>query len=140
VKLTAVPNAGYAFSNWGGDASGSTNPVSITMTGNKSVTANLREITSTLISPANTVNSWDKSFHWTGVTGATRYYLEFQKADGTLVLRKWYYTNTSCTGLDCAVTATELAGIANGDYKWHILDYGVYGYGSWAPYKNFTLP
>lgn len=39
VTLTAVPNAGKRFVQWGGDASG-TNPVTqITMTGNKSVTA-----------------------------------------------------------------------------------------------------
>ena len=40
VTLTATPNAGYQFSNWSGDASGSTNPLTVSMTGNKSVTAN----------------------------------------------------------------------------------------------------
>jgi len=40
VQLTANANSGYAFSNWSGDASGSTNPYTITMNGNKSVTAN----------------------------------------------------------------------------------------------------
>jgi len=40
VTLTANPNVGYAFDNWSGDASGSTNPTTITMNANKSVTAN----------------------------------------------------------------------------------------------------
>lgn len=40
VTLTANPNLGYAFNNWSGDASGSTNPTTITMNANKSVTAN----------------------------------------------------------------------------------------------------
>src|SRR5690606_21760224 len=40
VTLTAIPNEGYAFSNWSGDASGSTNPLSISMNGNKNITAN----------------------------------------------------------------------------------------------------
>ncbi|MCP4168040.1 MAG: S8 family serine peptidase [Chloroflexi bacterium] len=40
VELTATANTGYSFSNWGEDASGSANPVSVIMNGNKSVTAN----------------------------------------------------------------------------------------------------
>jgi hypothetical protein len=40
VTLTAIPNSGYAFSNWSGAISGSVNPTIITMNGNKSVTAN----------------------------------------------------------------------------------------------------
>jgi len=38
--LTATANAGYSFNNWSGSATGMTNPVSVTMTENKSVTAN----------------------------------------------------------------------------------------------------
>ena len=40
VQLTAAANSGYTFSNWSGDAGGSTNPISITINGNKTVTAN----------------------------------------------------------------------------------------------------
>ena len=39
VALTANPSAGYSFSSWSGDASGSDNPVTLTMNGNKTVTA-----------------------------------------------------------------------------------------------------
>jgi len=39
VTLTAMPASGYGFSNWGGDASGSQNPITITMNSNKSITA-----------------------------------------------------------------------------------------------------
>ncbi|MBI5555038.1 MAG: fibronectin type III domain-containing protein, partial [Elusimicrobia bacterium] len=39
VILTAIPNTGYAFTNWSGDLKGKTNPNSITMNANKSVTA-----------------------------------------------------------------------------------------------------
>jgi hypothetical protein len=39
VQLTAIPEPGYVFSHWTDDLSGSTNPESITMTGNKVVTA-----------------------------------------------------------------------------------------------------
>ena len=39
VELTAVPNTGSSFSYWSGDLSGPENPKSITMTGDKTVTA-----------------------------------------------------------------------------------------------------
>ena len=40
VTLTATPNAGYTFSSWSGDASGSVNPLSVVMNANKNITAN----------------------------------------------------------------------------------------------------
>ena len=39
VQLTAVPAAGYTFTGWSGDLTGSTNPASLTMNSNKTVTA-----------------------------------------------------------------------------------------------------
>jgi uncharacterized repeat protein (TIGR02543 family) len=44
VTLTAVPDAGWQFDNWSGDLTGSTNPDTITMTSNKTVTANFSEV------------------------------------------------------------------------------------------------
>ena len=40
VTLTATPASGNTFLNWSGSASGSTNPLTVIMTGNKSITAN----------------------------------------------------------------------------------------------------
>ncbi|MDJ0768692.1 MAG: InlB B-repeat-containing protein [Ilumatobacter sp.] len=39
VSLTAVPDAGFVFAGWSGDATGSANPLSLTLDGSKSVTA-----------------------------------------------------------------------------------------------------
>jgi len=39
VQLTASANPGYHFGGWAGDASGTANPTTVTMTGNKSVSA-----------------------------------------------------------------------------------------------------
>jgi pectate lyase len=44
VTLTAVPAAGWEFAGWGGDVTGTNNPASLTMDGNKSVTANFVQI------------------------------------------------------------------------------------------------
>src|SRR5512139_284613 len=43
VSLTATPVAGWSFSGWSGDLIGSVNPASVTMDGNKVVTATFTE-------------------------------------------------------------------------------------------------
>jgi len=50
VTLTAMPNLGYIFSAWGNDASGTTNPLTLTMDGNKTISAVFE------IAPIYTVN------------------------------------------------------------------------------------
>lgn len=46
VQLTATAGSGNTFANWSGDASGTGNPVNVTMSANKSVTANFNVPTS----------------------------------------------------------------------------------------------
>lgn len=48
VTLTAVPASGWSFSGWSGDLTGTTNPVTVTMDGNKNVTATFSQIMKTL--------------------------------------------------------------------------------------------
>jgi uncharacterized repeat protein (TIGR02543 family) len=49
VTITAVPDSGYNFSGWSGSATGTTNPITITMDSNKSITANfIRQYTLTI--------------------------------------------------------------------------------------------
>ncbi len=43
VTLTAVPAQGWSFSYWSGDATGSTNPIQITIDGNKAVAAHFTQ-------------------------------------------------------------------------------------------------
>lgn len=40
VQLTATPSVGYVFTSWSGDATGSVNPLTLSMTSNKNITAN----------------------------------------------------------------------------------------------------
>ncbi|MGH7454676.1 MAG: InlB B-repeat-containing protein, partial [bacterium] len=44
VQLTATPAAGFQFSGWNGDLTGSTNPATLTMNANKNVTATFTAI------------------------------------------------------------------------------------------------
>lgn len=139
VLLTAVPNAGYLFKDWGGDAAGASNPVSVIMNGNKTVAVNFKAVTLPL-SPAGSLTAWDGTFTWNGLTDATWYLLEVQTSTGTLVYRKWFTsTQTGCAGgVNCSIAPADI-GLPNGDYKWRILDYGAYGYGTLSVFQSFTL-
>jgi hypothetical protein len=44
VQLTATPNAGFIFSSWSGDATGSVNPLTVNMNSNKNITANFTAV------------------------------------------------------------------------------------------------
>ena len=57
VQLTATPAIGYTFTGWSGDASGSTNPLSVTMNGNKNIAANftIKQFSITLTSANGTI-------------------------------------------------------------------------------------
>jgi uncharacterized repeat protein (TIGR01451 family)/uncharacterized repeat protein (TIGR02543 family) len=57
VTLTATPNAGYYFTNWSGDLTGSTNPATITMDAPKSVTAHFAPLVTGLSLSVSTVGS-----------------------------------------------------------------------------------
>lgn len=56
VQLTATPNSGYTFSSWSGDATGSTNPLTVNMTSNKNITANFTPIVGSLTLNVTAVN------------------------------------------------------------------------------------
>jgi acid phosphatase type 7 len=44
VTLTATPASGYQFTGWGGDASGTQNPLTLAMNANKSISANFSPV------------------------------------------------------------------------------------------------
>lgn len=57
LTLTAVPHSGYEFVSWGGDVSGTTNPTTITMTKNMTVSATYQK-TSKYTFETPGVGSW----------------------------------------------------------------------------------
>jgi uncharacterized repeat protein (TIGR02543 family) len=91
VALTAVPITGYTFSGWSGDASGTTNPLTVTMTRNMSITANFTAIPGTLtVTPATALNA-------TGAPGGP-----FTPSSATYALQ-----NTGNTAIDWSASATQ---------------------------------
>lgn len=56
VTLKATAAEGYVFTGWSGDLSGNANPASVTMDGNKNITANFREGSDIYTLTTDTVN------------------------------------------------------------------------------------
>ena len=93
VQLTAIPNAGYQFDQWSGDLSGGSNPATITMDGNKSVTAHFIPISNLppiepVVSPLQTVGAG----FWVAITVGTSSKPVTDLKIGTFELQ---YTNTA---------------------------------------------
>lgn len=70
VQLIATPNSGYNFTGWSGDATGTANPVSVTMTGPQSITANFAART-TPVTIASNVSSLQFSVSGAGCNPGT---------------------------------------------------------------------
>jgi hypothetical protein len=108
VTLTASPNTGYNFSSWSGDLSGATNPTTITMNSNKTVTANFTALpaltitatagTGGTISPSGAVSvNYGQNQSFT-VTADTGYNIDQVLVDGAPVtLSAGAYTFTNVT-------------------------------------------
>ncbi|MGD2093234.1 MAG: C1 family peptidase [Candidatus Aminicenantes bacterium] len=67
VTLTAVPDSGWNFDNWSGDLTGSTNPDTVTMDANKTVTANFSEL-----GPCTEIVGYDTVFSLSTTTANRR--------------------------------------------------------------------
>lgn len=120
VGLTATPATGFAFSGWSGDLTGTTNPLSVTMTAPRSVTAsfvsstNLPKlvITSYKLPTSGTIGvnlpgmSLSVTNQGTGAAGAFR--IGFYFSQRPTVTVNDVYTGWSCsyTGLDAGATTT----------------------------------
>ena len=64
LELTATPTSGYLFAGWSGDASGTSNPLSLTMDADKTVTATFTLIPTTTWT-GGAGGAWDIAGNWT---------------------------------------------------------------------------
>ena len=90
VTFTALPSPGWTFAGWSGDASGTSNPLSVTMTTNKFLTANFAIVTTTNITLYAEDTGWydNSGFH---NPGNANY---FAGNDGmSLPSRDWFVFN-----------------------------------------------
>jgi len=109
VTLTAAPSAGYRFVNWTGDATGTTSPVTITMTANKSVTANFAQDSVACTDTDNGKNYFTKGTA-TGLYGAytdlcyaaeRRIFEYYCDADRGYSQGEWYNCPNGCSDGAC---------------------------------------
>ena len=110
VSVTAAPATGFTFTGWSGDASGSANPTTVTMSAGRSVTANFALQTFTVtpsagangsISPATAQTVTYGGSVTFSFTPAAGYVLDAVKVDGAAV------TPTGSTYTIAGVTAAH---------------------------------
>jgi uncharacterized repeat protein (TIGR02543 family) len=78
VNLTPNANFGYTFSNWSGDATGSDNPLTVTMDGNRTVTANFSP--APVLPPDGAILYNNRpTFDWPDVPSAIGYQVQVSK-------------------------------------------------------------
>lgn len=68
VMLTATPSSGWIFAGWSDDASGTNNPLSVTMTTNKSITANFTNLSGCVL-PSGMVSWWPGAGNGNDIVG-----------------------------------------------------------------------
>jgi len=142
VVITAIPDEGYEFIEWSGDASGNTNPLSLTMTGDKTITATFGRIQYTLnvgvvgqgsvakevINPAKTSEEYNSG---TVVRlNAT--------PDTGWIFKSWSGSSTQTTNeIDVAIDATKSVTATFEEQISNVLQDGVFlGVGKWKIRKN----
>lgn len=84
VPITATANSGWSFSGWSGDLSGATNPTSLTLDGNKTITA-----TFTTATPPGDING-DTGVNVLDLQAAINMIMHDPQPDATLFDPAWW--------------------------------------------------
>lgn len=109
VTLTATANPGYGFTGWSGDATGANNPLNLTLTTNRSVTATFLNLGTDIIidnpdAQADFTNAWQ-----TGTNSVDKY------------------------GADYRFASTVAGGMSNATYRPALGSAGYYDVFIWYP-------
>jgi hypothetical protein len=143
VQLTAVPEIGWRFSAWSGDVNATTNPQSLTLTGNTSITALFvpsfvqTPAIPSLISPSNNWGTWTSSplLDWHEPIPAAAYYRIQVASNGNFVTPEIDRTRITLSEF------TPAAPLEPGQvYFWHVQAYNSYGEASdWSDVRSFRV-
>jgi ABC-type oligopeptide transport system substrate-binding subunit/ABC-type branched-subunit amino acid transport system substrate-binding protein len=125
VELTAAPNASFTFGAWSGDVSGSLNPVSVTMDGNKAATATFNGQVPgpfTKTSPANGFSgpATTRTLIWSTSAGRMSYEYCLDTTNDNACSTSWI-----STGGTRSVTVSGLN--PNATYYWQVRALNSYG-------------
>ena len=137
VVVTATPSAGYEFTGWSGDVSGTDNPLTVTMTGNKSITATFSRIQYTL--NVGVVGQGSVSQE---ITGAAKTEEEYNSGtvvrlnatpESGWVFNSWSGSSTATTNeIDVAIDGTKSVTATFEEQISNVLQDGVFaGVGKW---------
>ncbi|MDC1401911.1 BspA family leucine-rich repeat surface protein [Flavobacteriaceae bacterium] len=142
VVITATPSAGFEFTEWTGDASGTDNPLTVTMTGNKTITATFSRIQYTLNVGVVGQGSVTKE-----VTDPDKTSEEYNSGtvvrlnatpDNGWVFNNWSGSSTATTNeIDVAIDGTKSVTATFEEQISNVLQNGVFlGVGKWKIRKN----
>ena len=139
VQLRANASSGWEFSHWSGDLTGDANPATISMTGNKTVTAyfaptnhpDITSIFSDYLSPGDTLTIRGKNFGaWQGTSSGTSAaastsYVLFNQIMAT-EYEEWADTEIKCKlpqgALSGPVTVVTPQGVSNADFTVTVIE------------------
>ena len=136
MTLTASANAGYTFSNWSGDVTGVTNPTTVTMNSNKSVTANFAKV-AVLSGPSSATGQFQLTwtFAWPGLVSTDDHYVleySYNQTSGYTVLAT--YANGVRTSPYTDTITPDAGDIGKTSY----FRVRVWSNGSYTPYSNIV--
>ena len=142
VVITATPSAGFEFTEWSGDASGTDNPLTVTMTGNKTITATFSRIQYTL--NVGVVGQGSVSQE---ITSAAKTEEQYNSGDVVRltatpdtgwIFNSWSGSSTQTTNeIDVAIDGTKSVTATFEEQISNVLQDGVFlGVGKWKIRKN----
>ena len=144
LQLTASPTAPYVFSAWSGSVTGTTNPISLTMSAARSVTATFvvpPPAAFAKLAPATGtfVNSQTPTLSWQASAGAASYAYCIDTVNNAACDTTWINVGTSTSAVTSLlngsstyyweVRATNLGGttLANAGTWWSLLTHSCFG-------------
>jgi len=142
VVVTATPSTGFEFTGWSGDASGTDNPLTVTMTGNKTITATFSRIQYTL--NVGVVGQGSVSQE---ITSAAKTEEQYNSGDVVRltatpdtgwIFNSWSGSSTQTTNeIDVAIDGTKSVTATFEEQISNVLQDGVFlGVGKWKIRKN----